>query len=310
VGAGYGTFEVDARVVRVAGDVVKQHRGEVDVMIALTHLGKGADTYLAREVGGIDVVVGGHTEDAIHKPLRVTRADGSSAFVLQAGHYGEWVGRADFVVGLREPKVDIDRYRLLPVDGGAPVDEAVEKLVTEVEASTVPDLLEPIAEVREERDARELVTLLAHAAASELEADAVLVGKDAFWGKLPAGPITLQQLYDRVLTQKQPPGTAGFTSLWLVDVSGDQLARIERSVARGSRYVVESAGAPASKRTMRLAVEKRILEHPKLATRPAVRFPAAGEGSGGARFGGELIDVLERYARAQTAKGAPLDAPL
>lgn len=304
VTASYGAFEQDPRVVRVATELVRQHRGEVDVMVALTHLGKVADTYLVQQVPGIDFVVGGHSEDTLQKPLRVVRPDGSNALVFQAGHFGEQIGRADVIVDLRGGKVDVDRYRLLPVDGSAPADPAIETLVARAEAESTPGLLEPVGNVLKERAPRELSMLVAHAAKTALGADAVLMGRDSFWGKLPAGPVSLQRLYELVYVQRQPSGTPGFTSLWTLEVSPEEFARIRARVKGGPRYVFEvPGGAVPSKPKLRIAVEKRIVEHAALATNPPAKFD-------GAAFGGELIDVLETYARAQAAKKAAIDAPL
>jgi hypothetical protein len=49
-----------------------------------------------------------------------------------------------------------------------------------------------------------------------------------------------------------------------------------------------------------VVLEKRALEVPKIAFSGSPDLPTA-------RFGGELIDVLETYARARTAKGLTLD---
>ena len=124
----------------MANEIVRQHRSKVDVMIALSHLGKGADTYLARQVPGLDFVIGGHSEDVIQKPIRVPRPDGSSALVMQAGRYGELVGRADVSVDLKRGRVSVAQYRLLPIDQSAPADENVERVVGEVEAEFTPNL--------------------------------------------------------------------------------------------------------------------------------------------------------------------------
>jgi 2',3'-cyclic-nucleotide 2'-phosphodiesterase (5'-nucleotidase family) len=307
--ADYGVLDHDPRFIEIAERIVGRYRGEVDVMVALTHLGKVPDTYLAREVPGIDLVVGGHSENTLPKPLRVLRTDGTTAYVLQTGRYGENLGRADIAIDLRSRKVDIERYTLLPIDASSPVDESMHQLVARLESDSLPGLHDPIATVTRERSPRDLVDLLAHVARRELDADALVVGKDAFWGKLSAGPITLQRLYDLVLAQKQPIGTPGFTSLWTVDVPAQELDRMRSRLRRNSPYVFAytPGGATGRGKKVRLALEKRILEHPNLAFYAGERLPPQWLPG---RYGAELIDLLEKHARAQSSKGAPFDAPL
>ena len=298
----YGPFIVDPRVVAAAKRTVRQHRAEVDVMIALTHLGKGTDTFLAREVAGVDLVVGGHSEDAVSRPIRIARLDGTEAHVLQAGRFAENLGRASLSYDRASKRVTFERYALVPVDAAMPVDEVVDELVKGLEAQAVPTLFEPFTHTSRELGTDELARLTFEAVRREAKADALLVGKDAFWGKLPEGPITRQALYQRVPVQKQPVATAGFTSLWMVELSAEAYRRLRTRFRRGSSYAWLEAPGP-SPPIVRLALDKRLLEHPALLTRPAMTWAEA-------RPIGELIDVLERFGVAQAARGEAFDAPL
>ncbi len=311
VGASYGTFTHDPRVVKIASGIVDKYRGEVDVMIALTHLGKGTDTYLAHEVSGLDFVIGGHSEDTIEKPLRVPQSGGGSALVLQTGHFGEAVGRADVVVRFADKKVDVERYRLVQTSEIAPVDDALDREIARLEREHVPGLNAPVGIVAKERGAADLAVMLANAARDALGAEAVLVGKDAFWGKLGSGPVTLQKLYELVLVQKQPIGTPGFTALSVVEMPYESFEKLGKALRKNGRFVLEvprQDGAPVpptrTKSPVRVAVEKRVLEHPEVATWPPFRFGAK------AAAPIELIDLFERYARALAQRGAPLDDAL
>jgi 5'-nucleotidase / UDP-sugar diphosphatase len=95
--------------------------GAVDIIIALTHVGYEADLELARQVSGIDVIVGGHTHTALRDPANnstplvtnpansaqqrvdgpyptaVTAPDGNSVLVVTAWEWGKWLG--DIEVG-------------------------------------------------------------------------------------------------------------------------------------------------------------------------------------------------------------------
>jgi sulfur-oxidizing protein SoxB len=70
------------------------------------------DLKLASRVSGIDVILGGHTHDALPRPLAVSNAGGKT-LVTNAGSSGKFLGVLDFELGKGVVK-DL-RYRLLPV---------------------------------------------------------------------------------------------------------------------------------------------------------------------------------------------------
>ncbi len=54
-----------------ARQAVRELEGKSDVIVAVSHLGSGADRKLAREVEGIDIMVGGHSHDRTLRPVNV-----------------------------------------------------------------------------------------------------------------------------------------------------------------------------------------------------------------------------------------------
>jgi hypothetical protein len=185
----------------------------------------------------------------------------------------------------------------------------VAELADQVEAETAPDAHRPIAVVaRAVPQGGPMADLVWHAARAQLEADVLLIGNDLFWDGLPAGPITLQRLYDAVLVQREPSGTSGFSSLYVATLTGADLAWIRDHLSRGlySLYMRDTSDRMFDRaRSLRVAIDKRALVHAELAYAGA---PRLREGS--ARPAGELVDVLEAFARARTAAGLPLDGPL
>ena len=63
-------------------------------------------------VSGIDVILGGHTHDAVPQPIPVTNPGGTT-LVTNAGSSGKFLGVLD--LELAKGKVSDVRYRLLPV---------------------------------------------------------------------------------------------------------------------------------------------------------------------------------------------------
>ena len=85
---------------------------KVDAVILLSHNGIDVDLKLAGRVAGIDVILGGHTHDAVPQPIPVKNAGGTT-LVSNAGSNGKFLGVLD--LELAKGRVTDMRYRLLPV---------------------------------------------------------------------------------------------------------------------------------------------------------------------------------------------------
>ena len=85
---------------------------KVDAVVLLSHNGMDVDLKLASRVTGIDVILGGHTHDAVPQPIPVTNAGGTT-LVTNAGSSGKFLGVLDLEIA--KGKVSDVRYRLLPV---------------------------------------------------------------------------------------------------------------------------------------------------------------------------------------------------
>jgi 2',3'-cyclic-nucleotide 2'-phosphodiesterase (5'-nucleotidase family) len=303
-----GVFHYDDRLWQTLDAQVKAHRAEVDVMIALTHLGFSVDAELARSVQGVDFIVGAHSEETLDRPPAIAHRNGV-AYVMQAGHYARSIGRADVMIGA-DKKVTLEKYRIVAVDESLPVAQDVDELATRLEREAAPDAHAVIAKVDSElRPGKPMADLVWRAAKDQWGADALLIAKDVFWEVLPAGPVTLERLYNCVLVQREPAGTPGFSSLYFVDVGGAELAAwrhrliVDRSraapgLATPPEYALYTPATMVAGKTYKVAVDKRALAFPNLAL-ANTRMPSG-------RFAGELIDLLEAYARARTAKGLTL----
>lgn len=76
------------------------------MIICLSHLGLGyadnrpSDRRLAREVSGIDLIVGGHTHSFLDQPEVYYNPSGFPVYVVQAGHSGLRLGKVDWEIKL------------------------------------------------------------------------------------------------------------------------------------------------------------------------------------------------------------------
>lgn len=105
--------------VEEAKTLVPTLRPTSDVLIALTHMGHypdekhvadaPGDVTLARQVNGIDVIVGGHTQRPMFRPDVQ-----NGTVIVQAYEWGKYVGRVDLEVS--EGKVKLKSYKLIPVN--------------------------------------------------------------------------------------------------------------------------------------------------------------------------------------------------
>ncbi len=105
------TFGIRSNEMQKTVDLLRNME-KVDAVILLSHNGMDVDLKLASRVTGIDVILGGHTHDAVPKPVAVTNAGGKT-LVTNAGSNGKFLGVLD--LDLTTGRVRDVSYRLLPV---------------------------------------------------------------------------------------------------------------------------------------------------------------------------------------------------
>jgi len=72
------------------------------VIVAITHAGVRGDRELAREVPGIDVIVGGHCHTALHRPV----LEGDT-IIVQAGSLGTYLGQLELAYNTNTGKLRV-----------------------------------------------------------------------------------------------------------------------------------------------------------------------------------------------------------
>lgn len=293
-----------------AAALLPQLRRQADMVIAATHMGhytdgRGGvnapgDVEMARQVSGLDLVVGGHSQNPVcmlavnvrndayqpGQPCAPDRQNG--AWIVQAHEWGKYVGRADFVIDAG--RIELKRYQLLPVnlqlraaDGSKrlaaeaiPEDPALRAMLEPFQAAGQARLGAPVGQADGALDGDRarvrsrpttLGVLVARAMIDKTGADLALINSGGVRDSLPAGAISY-----RDVLKVHPFGN----TVVVLALSGAELLDYLRAAARmtpGSGAFPQTAG-------VQLRIAGGVLQE--------------------ARVGGQPIDPQRRYRLAIT----------
>jgi len=93
---------------KIAANVGKLRADKVDLVVLLSHNGFDVDRKLAGRVKGIDVILTGHTHDALPAPVKV-----GDTLLIASGSHGKFLARLDLEV--RDRRIQDYAFRLIPV---------------------------------------------------------------------------------------------------------------------------------------------------------------------------------------------------
>ena len=281
-----------------AAVLVPQLRRQADMVIAATHMGhypdgkRGVnapgDVAMARAVPGLDLIVGGHSQNPVcmlaenirnnaylpGQPCAPDRQNG--AWIVQAHEWGKYVGRADFVID--GGKVELKRYQLLPVnmklraaDGkktnaGEAIaeDTAMRAFLQPFQDQGQGKLSVPVGSadgifdgdrVRVRQQPTNLGQLIARAMMDRTGADLALINSGGVRDSLPAGQIS----YRDVLKVQPFANTVA-----VVTLSGNELMDYLRAAAKmsgGSGGFPQTAG-------IELEIERGVIREARIGGLP------------------------------------------
>ncbi len=196
---------------------------KVALVVLLSHNGLAVDLKLAARVRGLDVILGGHTHDALPRPLIVGKT-----IVINSGSHGKFLSRLDLDV--REGRIAGYQYKLIPVlSRDLPEDPEMARLIEESRRPHEAKLTETLA-VSE--------TLLYrrgnfNGTFDEVILDALLKWADAEvafspgfrWGItiVPGQPITLEDVYAHTALT--------YPNAWVRELTGAEIHHIMEDVA-------------------------------------------------------------------------------
>jgi sulfur-oxidizing protein SoxB len=199
---------------------------KVDAVVLLSHNGMDVDLKLASRVTGIDVVLGGHTHDAVPRPIPVANAGGTT-LVTNAGSNGKFLGVLD--LELARGKVTDARYRLLPVFSELlKPDPAMQALIERVRAPYAAAYAEKIAIAdrvlyRRGNFNGPMDQLICDALRGEFDAE-IALSPGFRWGTsvLPGQPVTMEDVLSET--------AVSYPQTYLQSMTGGQIKDILEDV--------------------------------------------------------------------------------
>ena len=223
----------------VANELIHKYRRGVDLLFMLSHLGLSIDEQIAAETEGLDFIIGGHSHTVLETPMR----SANGTLIVQAGAYGNFVGRLDIMVEAKSRRISGFHYVLTPVSpAGMNPDLALETRIVDVCQRYAPKADAPITNLPHQLSKLEVAKLASEAAISVFGVDAAVIDVDTVWRELPAGPVSRQDLLDAFSVEIQPPGTHGFNSMMTGTLKVSDWRIIERMA--GHSFVVSSRPGP------------------------------------------------------------------
>ena len=180
-------------------EMVDQVRAEgAELVVCLSHNGFDVDKRMAGIVTGIDVILSGHTHDALPEPVLV-----GDTIIVASGSNGKFVSRVDLDV--RDGRMMGFRHKLIPIFSDVITPDAdVAKLIDEQRAPYLDDLTKVIGKTADDQTLYRRGNfngtwddLICDALISEREAD-IALSPGVRWGPsiLPGQDITREDIWN------------------------------------------------------------------------------------------------------------------
>lgn len=241
-----------------AAETVKKWMPEVkkkgaDVIMVLSHIGFEEDKKLAREVDGIDVIVGGHS----HTELKEGHREGDTT-IVQAGALGKFVGNLEIGIDPKTKKIKQTRAKLIPViaDRIEP-DPKIQEILKPYRAEAEEFGAHVVGHASEDlmyahREAAKLNQIHADSMLEYTDADFGICNSRTLRGNIPAGPITYKDAYSALPFTEENCVTVKATGRQCLQEIEDDLRddATELAVPTGCKYVYDPT-LPEGERVLR-----------------------------------------------------------
>ncbi len=177
--------------------MVDEVRGQgAEVVIVLSHNGFDVDKKMASVVSGIDVILSGHTHDALPEPYLV-----GGTLIVASGSNGKFVSRVD--LDIRDGRMMGFRHKLIPIFSDVIAPDAEMAAAVDAERAPYKDTLEEVIGTTDSLLYRRgnfngtWDDLICDALLSERDAE-IALSPGVRWGPslLPGDPITREDIWN------------------------------------------------------------------------------------------------------------------
>jgi len=173
------------------GKLVPEVDGKAQLVVALTHIGMDDDRRLAREVKGVDLIIGGHSWHVSERPEKV-----NDTWISHACENGECLGLLRVSLEPRTERIIRVSGKMIPVGPGTAPDERMKKAADAAENALPLDPDEKIAAARRKINAKgDLAPWLAKIMRKYTGADTATVNAGGVRSGFCAGDITYRDVY-------------------------------------------------------------------------------------------------------------------
>lgn len=111
-------------------DILENGKGDSDLLILISHSGSDIDKTIAEKFPDIDVIIGGHSQTLLEKPVKVGKT-----FIVQAGPDAQNIGKLILKFG-ENKKIQSFEYEITPLTKDIPDDPQVRNLINEYKQKT------------------------------------------------------------------------------------------------------------------------------------------------------------------------------
>ena len=166
-------------------------RPQVDLLIVVSHVGHEPEKKLAKNIDGVDLIVGGHSHTKVLPPVKI-----NDTYVVQAGHYGAYVGKIEVTVDTDLDKLTSFSGTLIPAADLPAPDKAVDRLVKRWEKKVARKVDFKIATSKRDYTKKEMQPFLEQILAEAAGADFGFYNMGGIRDHFRTGPVSARHIWN------------------------------------------------------------------------------------------------------------------
>ena len=223
---------------------------KTDLQILVSHMGVQKDKSIAKNIEGLELIIGGHSHTTIFKPFKI-----NNTLICQAGSRGEYIGELELFLNSKGEIISYHNNLIETRIDGVKPDSLVQNKIEELERNSGIDLDEQIGElvtpwIRKDDEESNIGNFLADAMRSYARADVAFTNSGGIRKNLRAGPITVRDIWE----------IAPFSDrLVVIKLNGDELLTVLEKNCRKGIDLLQVSGMKYSY-TLERPFGERVIE--------------------------------------------------